>query len=258
MSILNYFRDSVGRLVRSSNSNAGVWTPVVPSTGLNTLIEQGVLTLQTTTSSANQAMSFDGAAASTANTISLPASTLFDLDISIVGKQSGSSKLSMTKRRVSGVRGLGGSGILTASALDSGANVGSTIGTDNAFGTPGFAFDDFFIENFGGSGRYLQVRVNGSATFTVSGITTEPTVGATYTNNGSTFTVTSVTLSGVAPTISGTITVTRTTGSNEPVPGAAALVKSAGIGDPTITLDSFTNATVNWEAQYTIRRFSIP
>ena len=181
MSILNYFRDSVGRLVRSTNSNAGGWSTLTPNTGLNTIVEQGKLILQTTTAGANKGLTFDGAAASAANTISIPVDTLFDLDITIIGKQSGSNILTMTKRRVSGIRGLGSSGFLQATTIDTGAVIGTTIGTDNNIGGPDFSFDDFFVENFGGSGRYLQVRVNAST----------------------------------------------------------------------------SNATVNWEAQYTIRRFSV-
>ena len=46
-------------------------------------------------------------------------------------------------------------------------------------------------------------------TFTVSGVTT-PSLGQTYTNNGKTFTVTAINLTGSDPTKSGTMTMTGT------------------------------------------------
>ncbi len=164
MSILNYVRDSVGRLVRSTNSNAGAWTALTPNTGLNTLVEQGKLTLQTTTAGANKVLTFDGAAASATNTIAIPADTLFDVDFTLFGKQSGSNIFVLVKRRFSGIRWSGTNGIVLASSVTSSADTGSTIGTDNAVGSPDFSFDDVFFESYGGSLRNLHIRVNASAT----------------------------------------------------------------------------------------------
>lgn len=70
-----------------------------------------------------------------------------------------------------------------------------------------------------------------SYTFTVTGITTSPTLGATYTNNGATFTVTGTSLTGAAGAIAGTIV---TTGTGAPAT-FGTLTKGAGTGDATIT-----------------------
>lgn len=69
-----------------------------------------------------------------------------------------------------------------------------------------------------------------SYTFTVFSITTNPTVGATYTNNGVTYTVVFVNTSGVAGSIAGTIIMT---GSGAPTT-FGTLTKGSGTGDSTI------------------------
>lgn len=70
-----------------------------------------------------------------------------------------------------------------------------------------------------------------SYTFTVSAITTAPTVGATYTNNGTTYTVVSTLLTGSSGAIAGTITAT---GTGAPTT-FGTLTKASGTGDSTIT-----------------------
>lgn len=69
-----------------------------------------------------------------------------------------------------------------------------------------------------------------SYTFTVFSITTNPTVGATYTNNGITYTVAFVNTSGSAGSIAGTIIAT---GSGAPTT-FGILTKASGTGDATI------------------------
>lgn len=74
--------------------------------------------------------------------------------------------------------------------------------------------------------------------FTVSGITTDPTAGAVYTNNGQTFTVVSASLTGVAGARLGTVTCTFTG-----VPASSGtLTKSSGTGDATIAFSASTAA----------------
>lgn len=69
-----------------------------------------------------------------------------------------------------------------------------------------------------------------SYTFTVNSITTNPTTGATYTNNGVTYTVVFVNTSGVAGSIAGTIIAT---GNGAPST-FGTLTKASGTGDSTI------------------------
>lgn len=70
-----------------------------------------------------------------------------------------------------------------------------------------------------------------SYTFTVTGITTNPSVGATYTNNTVTYTVVFVNTSGTSGSIAGTIIAT---GASAPTT-FGTLVKTGGTGDANIT-----------------------
>lgn len=72
-------------------------------------------------------------------------------------------------------------------------------------------------------------------TFTVSGITNNPAVGDTYTNNGITYTVKYVNTSGTAGSIAGTIVAT---GSGNPQV-SGTLTRSSGAGDATIAFSQF-------------------
>lgn len=99
----------------------------------------------------------------------------------------------------------------------------------------GSAIDAMAIfQNAGGVAQGLNRR-----TFTVSGITTAPTAGATYTNNGSTFTVVYTTLTGVAPNISGTIATWTSSGNNNPL-ASGTLTKASGTGDATIAFSAYS------------------
>jgi len=69
-----------------------------------------------------------------------------------------------------------------------------------------------------------------SYTFTVYSITTNPAIGATYTNNGVTYTVVYVNTSGASGSIAGTIIAT---GSGAPTT-FGVLTKASGTGDSTI------------------------
>lgn len=99
---------------------------------------------------------------------------------------------------------------------------------------PGVALDAMAVfQNDSGVAKSLNRRQ-----FTVSGITTAPTAGATYTNNGSTFTVEYTTLTGVAPNISGTIATWTSAGNNNPL-ASGTLTKASGTGDATIAYSSY-------------------
>ena len=88
-------------------------------------------------------------------------------------------------------------------------------------------------------GTYIECHVTDDGSFawrftiSVNSITVAPTAGATYTNNGSTFSVISTDLTGVAPNIAGTLKVARTIGTADPEL-AGNLTKTAGVGDAVI------------------------
>lgn len=83
-------------------------------------------------------------------------------------------------------------------------------------------------------------------TFTVSGITISPTVGATYTNNTVTFTVVGTNLAGTSGSIAGTIIATGAS-----VPTASGnLTKTGGTGDSTIAYTLFAVDTNITKAKY--------
>jgi hypothetical protein len=77
---------------------------------------------------------------------------------------------------------------------------------------------------------------NTSIRFTVSGVTEAPTAGATYTNNGVTFTVTSASIAAGVGTINAGGTGTST--------GSGTLTKVSGTGDATIAFSD--KEDVNW------------
>lgn len=83
-------------------------------------------------------------------------------------------------------------------------------------------------------------------TFTVSGITTSPTVGATYTNNTVTFTVIATSLAGASGSIAGTILAT---GASVPT-SSGTLTKTGGTGDSTIAFTMFAVDTNISKAKY--------
>lgn len=93
-----------------------------------------------------------------------------------------------------------------------------------------------WLRQFGNYGMD-QTTINSDDyfTFTVSGVTVSPVVGATYTNNSSTFTVRYTLISGGV----GYVITKRTSGTNSP--SSTTLTKTAGTGDSTITFSANTN-----------------
>ena len=90
-----------------------------------------------------------------------------------------------------------------------------------------------------------------SYTFQVSGITTPPAVGDTYTNNAITYTIKYVRTSGGAGALAGQIVAT---GSGIPTT-SGTLVRTAGAGDANISFISF-GANVNVSKAKTIAQFN--
>ncbi len=89
------------------------------------------------------------------------------------------------------------------------------------------------VQQWTGTGNLspLPVLQANSYTFTVNSITTAPLVGDTYSNNGTTYTIVNVNVSGTAGSIAGTITGT---GSGSPAT-FGTLTKVGGAGDSTIS-----------------------
>ena len=92
-----------------------------------------------------------------------------------------------------------------------------------------------------GTGNAIKVPcfTANSYTFTVSGVTTAPSVGRTYTNNAVTFTVTYQNLTGSAGNLAGSVIAT---GSGIPEQTGTLASGSGGSGDSSI---DFSNATAN-------------
>ena len=83
-----------------------------------------------------------------------------------------------------------------------------------------------------------------AVTFLVSGVTTAPAVGATYTNGGGTFTITYQNLTGAATELAGSVIGTWDLAGTPEQTGT--LTNTAGTGDATI---DYTNATINANIQ---------
>ncbi len=127
-----------------------------------------------------------------------------------------------------------------------------TAGNINAFEN---FFNTLYVTN-GVDAPYQVVGTNNATiipalqanayTFTVSGITIAPTVGATYTNNTVTFTVVGTNLAGGAGALAGTIIAT---GSGAPTV-SGTLAKASGTGDSNITFtQEFLNVNIT-KAKY--------
>jgi len=86
------------------------------------------------------------------------------------------------------------------------------------------------------TGNMADTNWNTSIRFTVSGVTVTPTAGATYTNNGVTFTVTSASIAAGVGTINAGGSGTST--------GSGTLTKVSGTGDATIAFSD--QEDVNW------------
>jgi hypothetical protein len=105
-----------------------------------------------------------------------------------------------------------------------------------------FSFVERIVKNQSTTGL-ITVISNLSAntySFNVSGITTPPVVGNTYTNNAVTFTITYVYVVGSAAAMKGTFTMT---GSGVPST-SGTLTRATGTGDSTISFSSYAQQSV--------------
>jgi hypothetical protein len=79
--------------------------------------------------------------------------------------------------------------------------------------------------------------------FTVSGISTTPTAGSTYTNNGVTFTTRYTSITGTAPNKSGYMVMSCTT-NNYPLAAPGTLTKASGTGDASVAYSAVSSDKV--------------
>jgi len=118
---------------------------------------------------------------------------------------------------------------ITGSAtITSGNFFSSTNWANNIFMTNGKDSPLYWTGT--GNVKTISALQANSYTFTVYSITTNPSVGDTYTNNGVTYTVVYINTSGASGSIAGTIIAT---GSGAPTT-YGALTRTAGAGDTTI------------------------
>jgi len=127
------------------------------------------------------------------------------------------------QRRLTGTGGLPAGKGLTNIAFKGRKNDGGAVGWE---GTGGWNWYNYTIQ---GGLAYV---------FTVSGITTVPAFGATYTNNGVTFTVSETNITAG----SGTIRCTAVAGAPT---ASGTLTKAAGIGDNTVAFSAVTTESGN-------------
>lgn len=122
-----------------------------------------------------------------------------------------------------------GSVTITAGNICSFVNFFNVLYVTNGVDAP-------FQWNGTGNATTIPALLANSYTFTVSGVTTVPTAGATYTDSGSTtFTVVATNISGASGSRAGTIIAT---GSTVPV-ASGNLTKTGGTGDSTIAYTLF-------------------
>lgn len=118
----------------------------------------------------------------------------------------------------------------------------TVTGTTPVTGSKSFTHVERIVKNQVTLGL-INVTSNYTAntySFTVSGITTPPVVGNTYTNNGVTFTISYVYVTGVAGSMIGKITAT---GSGAPN-ASGTLARATGSGDSTISFSVGTQQCV--------------
>jgi hypothetical protein len=118
----------------------------------------------------------------------------------------------------------------------------TVTGTTPVTGTKSFSSVERIVKNQATIGL-ITVTSNPSANtyvFNVSGITTPPVVGNTYTNNGITYTITYVYVVGQPGSMIGTFTMT---GSNTPTT-SGTLTVATGSGDSTISFSSYSQQSV--------------
>lgn len=99
---------------------------------------------------------------------------------------------------------------------------------------------------WGGTGNAIACPAftANAVTFLVSGVTTVPAVGATYTNGGGTFTITYQNLSGAATELAGSVIGTWDLAGTPEQTGT--ITNTSGTGDATI---DYSNATINANIQ---------
>lgn len=120
---------------------------------------------------------------------------------------------------------------------------------NSAYITNGVDIPSFMV--VGADATPIPSFQSNSYTFQVTGITNNPAVGDTYTNNAITFTVKYVRTSGTAGALAGQIVVT---GSGAPST-SGTLVRTAGTGDANITFISY-GANVNVSKAKTVAQFN--
>jgi hypothetical protein len=115
-------------------------------------------------------------------------------------------------------------------------------GTTAVSGAKSFSFIERIVKNQTTTGTItvLSNLQTNTYSFTVSGITTPPVVGNTYTNNAVTFTITYVYVTGQAGSMTGTITAT---GSGAPST-SGTLTRATGTGDSTISFSAESQQSV--------------
>jgi hypothetical protein len=88
--------------------------------------------------------------------------------------------------------------------------------------------------------------------FTVSGITIEPAVGDTYSNNASVFQIIKKTI----VTGAGTLATARISGTNNPN-ASGNLIQISGMGDATIAYSAYTTSVLLYGIELGLRKFSL-
>ncbi|HUI30289.1 MAG TPA: T9SS type A sorting domain-containing protein [Candidatus Acidoferrales bacterium] len=126
------------------------------------------------------------------------------------------------------------------------ASVGSPADNPGGNGTPsGVALESsrYYTQTYDPA-HLLRPGVSEpvKSVFTVSGITTPPKVGDLYTNGSAIFTVLSVSVTGTAPGISGTITCRGTASP----PASGTIVRNTGRGDSLITFSGINKNDINF------------
>lgn len=119
----------------------------------------------------------------------------------------------------------------------------ANLGTTPVSGIKSFSSIERIVKNQSTSGL-ITVTSNSSAntySFNVSGITHPPVVGNTYSNNGITFTITYVYVTGQPGSMIGTFTMT---GSGVPATSGNLTKVSSLVGDTTIAFSSYSQQQV--------------
>lgn len=122
-------------------------------------------------------------------------------------------------------------------------NTNASNATTVVSGTKSFSFVERIVKNQSTTGT-ITINSNlqtNTYSFTVSGITTAPVIGNTYTNNAVTFTVKYLNLTGASGSLKGIIVAT---GSGAPT-SSGTLTRATGTADATITFSLGIQQSVN-------------